>query len=170
MPTIVRDPNILDTVSSVLRTLGHDDLNIRVEWNGRFTRRMGDAQYKAASDTGTIRLSVPLWPRATTEQQRNTIIHEVCHVVNDRVAYKKSVETGRRMRASAHGYAWQTLMLRCGLTPRRCHDVDRTGLTAYTGKCKCGTHGIGHRVYRKIQNGAQYRCRKCGEKIEIICS
>lgn len=168
MTTIVRDSNILNTVASVLRTLGHDDLNIRVEWNGRFTRRMGDAQYHSKRDAGVIRLSSPLWPRATDDQRRQTVIHEVCHVVQDRIDYKKSMQLGRTLRSSSHGHGWQMLMLRCGVTPRRCHTVDRTGLTPYAAKCACRTHGIGHRMYRNIQRGAQYRCRECGQKIEIV--
>ena len=57
-----------------------EDLEILVEWNNRFKSRMGDALY-LRSGVGRIRLSTFLWPRATHEQRRITVIHEVCHLI-----------------------------------------------------------------------------------------
>jgi SprT protein len=92
---------------------------IIIEWNSRFTRRMADAFYCPATYRARIRLSIPLWPRASEEQRRETIIHEVCHCV---VWYKHG------LLVLAHGGQWKQAMLRCGLEPVRCHSIDRTGL------------------------------------------
>ena len=54
---------------------------IIVEWNKRFTRRLGDAYYNPFAYRARIRLSIPLWPRASAEDRRETVIHEVCHVI-----------------------------------------------------------------------------------------
>jgi len=60
-----------------------------VEWNPRFTRRLGDAGYSHVTFRATIRLSIPLWPRATDQDRRETVIHEVCHII---VGYKHGAE------------------------------------------------------------------------------
>ena len=54
---------------------------ILVEWSLRFTRRMGDATYSPINYGARIRLSIPLWPRASEEDRRETVIHEACHVI-----------------------------------------------------------------------------------------
>ena len=43
---------------------------ILIEWNKRFTNRLGDAIYNRISMRARIRLSLPLWPRLTTEEER----------------------------------------------------------------------------------------------------
>lgn len=92
---------------------------IIVEWNSRFTRRMGDAIYSPISMRARIRLSLPLWPRASAQDRRETVIHETCHCV---VGYKHGYA------ASAHGSAWKKAMQNCGVEPIRLHSVDRAGL------------------------------------------
>ena len=46
-----------------------------VEWNSRFTRRLGDGIYSPLTFRARIRLSVPLWPRASEKDRRETVIH-----------------------------------------------------------------------------------------------
>jgi SprT protein len=52
---------------------------IVVVWNSRFTRRLGDAAYNSTTFRARVRLSVPLWPRASEVDRRETVIHEACH-------------------------------------------------------------------------------------------
>lgn len=94
---------------------------IDFEFNGRFTRRLGDAIYNRRKGRGFIRLSAPLWPRATEEERRETVIHEACHVV---VGYKYQ----NQKVVDAHGGEWRSAMNLCGLEPLRTHRVDRTGI------------------------------------------
>ena len=54
---------------------------IVVEWNPRFTRRLGDAGYSPITYRARIRLSIPLWPRASEQDRRETVIHETCHLI-----------------------------------------------------------------------------------------
>lgn len=51
--------------------------NYKVDFSNRFTRRMGQCDFKHR----VITLSAPLWPLATPEQRRQTTIHEVAHAV-----------------------------------------------------------------------------------------
>lgn len=124
---------------------------IKVEWNGRFTQRMGDASYSLKR----IRLSTPLWPRADQKERHTTIVHEVCHLIAD---YKQPEK-------AHHGRVWKRAMHRAGFEASRCHSVDRTGLKRktkkYTYKCRCTTHEVGPRRHKKLQAGVIYTCGRC---------
>ena len=91
---------------------------IIVEWNSRFTRRLGDGVYSPITFRARIRLSLPLWPRASEKDRRETVIHEACHCI---VGYKFGV-------VAHHGSEWKAAMKNCGVEPLRHHNVDRTGL------------------------------------------
>ena len=135
---------------------------IRVEWNGRFTLRLGDAHYSPISMRGRVRLSVPLWPRASTEVRMETVVHETCHIV---VGYKYEYV------AYPHGFEWKQAMRNCGVEPIRLHSVDRTGLIRrrrffilrdcpnedIERKCRCTT-----REFNLLQKGTQMWCKLCG--------
>ena len=141
---------------------------LQVEWNSRFTRRMGDAEWKKLKGTGIVRFSLPLWPRATPEERRNTVIHEVCHIVAN-YKYQLWRNPGRR---NPHGKEWAYCMRQCGQNPARCHKVDRTGLkrnhtrTKYKVHCDCKEWLIGPARMRRITRGTtDYQCPYCKTKV-----
>jgi hypothetical protein len=105
-----------------LAHLGIARSNVRVSHSRRFKARMGDARtlsYDPANPTGVIRFSTsPLWRRATPAKRRNTIIHELAHILAD-------CEARRR---AGHGKVWQRKMIALGEKPERCHAVNRDGL------------------------------------------
>lgn len=91
---------------------------IRLEWNSRFTRRMGDALVTGPS-AGLIRLSRPLWPHATPAKRRNTMIHEIAHIYAD-----------LEKRRSGHGPRWKKYMRLFGIAePERCYTVNAENFT-----------------------------------------
>lgn len=155
-------------VLETLARLGHPDLarNVRIEWNGRFTRRMGDAFYRKTPARGAsgpecrLRFSVPLWPRASAAERRETVVHEVAHLVT----YHEARE--RRSRPQSHGPEWRRVMARAGYpNPSRCHQVDRTGLkrtrrtVAVYCDCPAPTY-VTPQLARRIRKGS-YRCTRC---------
>jgi SprT protein len=134
---------------------------IVVEWNSRFTRRLGDAGYSSTTYRARIRLSIPLWPRAKEQDRRETVIHETCHLIT---FYKFG-------QVAAHGPEWRLAMRNCGLQPTRLHSVDRSGLArrqkrfvlldcpnhGLDRKCRCST-----REYNLLRRGKEFWCRNCG--------
>ena len=135
---------------------------IVVEWNQRFTRRMGDASYNPFTYRARIRLSIPLWPRASEQERRETVIHETCHCI---VKYKHGPFV------SDHGEEWRQAMRACGVEPLRTHNVDRSGLVrrqrqfvlldcpneSVEKKCRMNA-----REYNLVQQGAEMWCKVCG--------
>jgi SprT-like family protein len=94
---------------------------VRLESNSRFSRRMGGARCTSRGQTlagGTVRLSShALWRRATPEKRRNTVIHELAHVLAE-----------HERPGTHHGELWKRIMRRLGETPKRCHTVNRDGI------------------------------------------
>jgi SprT protein len=133
--------------------------SITIEWNPRFTRRMGDASYSPITFRARVRLSVPLWPRASEQDRRETVVHEACHII---VKYKFGPLV------KDHGVEWKQAMRNCGVEPLRLHSVDRTGLARHQRlfilndcpnehQCRMSV-----REYNQVQRGAVMECKKCG--------
>lgn len=158
---------ILELVAIACEVCGVPELTsrIRVQWNTRFTARMGDARWDALRGQGLIRLSVPLWPRASEEDRRETIVHEACHIIAD-------YRFGRRQ---GHGHHWRQMMALCGYRDaKRCHDVDRESIRERRGqnrlRAACGCAGgviVGPVQVRRIQAGAAYTCRRCDQRVRL---
>jgi len=128
-----------------------------IEWSRRFTRRMGDAMYSPISFRARIRLSVPLWGRASEQDQRETVLHETCHVI---VEFKFG-------RVAPHGSLWKEAMLNCGVKPIRTHSVDRSGLTRQRRfvVCDCPAEKkcrINAKMFNSLRRGVEFRCKVCG--------
>lgn len=174
-------------VIEYLTKVGREDLLdvVRVEWNSRFTRRMGDATYRPALPGREIvarcRFSIPLWERASEEERRNTVAHELAHLVCFHEWYTKPWHTGRRIRIgelpgrgrkpTAHGWEWKKIMHRMGETPSRCHDVDRTGLVrkhrsrrTVAACCDCKTWMLTPKKAAKMD---RLYCPKCKGSLSL---
>jgi len=125
------------------------------DWNSRFTSRMGDASWPAA----VIRLSSPLWPRASIRDRRETVIHELCHLVT---GFKYGTMDG-------HGPRWQSLMIDAGCRPARRHQVCNRGLVhRVRAICDCQVHEITSRRAAMIERGDRvWVCRSCRVSLAV---
>ena len=135
---------------------------ILVEWNPRFTRRLGDAGYSSVTFRARVRLSLPLWPRASDKDKRETVIHEACHVI---VGFKHGLGP------APHGAEWKKAMRACGIEPLRLHSVDRTGLARRQKRfilLDCPNEGVERkcritaREFNRVRRGQEFWCRNCG--------
>lgn len=98
---------------------------LTLEWKGRMARTMGTALYRKHS--ATICLSKILWKAAPEEQKRETVFHEMAHIiVAARIAHDpiRAKLHRNRTRNSYHGKDWIRVMTAIGYkNPARCHDV-----------------------------------------------
>lgn len=94
----------------------------------------------------------------TQTQQMQTVIHEVCHVV-DHYKYKNW----------GHGPTWKALMLHCNQSPDRCSNHNAI-VKGAMGHCPvCGPIYVGPTRYKRIKLGThRYRCNKCRNNIEPV--
>jgi hypothetical protein len=118
-------------VEEALEVGGYDpaiSARILIKANPRFSRRMGDARCTSralafmlgeeALPGGILRFSShALWRRATPEKRRNTIIHELAHIIAE-----------HEQPGTKHGHHWKVTMRRLGEVPKRCHTVNRDGI------------------------------------------
>jgi predicted SprT family Zn-dependent metalloprotease len=112
----------------------HDVREVRItsEFNGRFSRRLGDACYRRHLLRGECRYSRPLWPFADAAERRETVIHEVCHVLAFHIFNGQGIK--------AHGAEWKLVMRLAGANGARCHYVPlHVARKAITYRCSgCG--------------------------------
>jgi predicted SprT family Zn-dependent metalloprotease len=164
----MNDP-IRELIEGACRACGVPGLSgkIRVSWSGRFISRMGDARWDGVRGLGFVRLSRPLWPKASDEERRETVIHETCHVIADcRFGGKQG-----------HGPAWRHMMGLCGYArPQRCHSVDHEAIqqrrqrrrVEVRARCGCAEGVVlGPVQARRLRAGAAYRCRKCCQRVAL---
>jgi SprT protein len=146
---------IRDLVSEVfarfqLSALGS---SVKIEFNNKFDARMGDASYFEHR----IRFSAPLWPRATSEERRQVIIHEACHIIAQHMFW-----TGKTKDNTSHGPCWKQCMLMCGVKPDRCHTVSTKGLRdRVEAVCDCKTWEITKNRATFMSKGRTYFCQNC---------
>jgi hypothetical protein len=98
---------------------GRDGICQNIVGYRRGMRPVKCRQWTGLNDLGLVRFSSPLWPRADVAERRNTVLHELAHVI----AFARH---GRKVKA--HGREWKAIMRELGETPNRCHSVNRDGL------------------------------------------
>jgi SprT protein len=153
---------IRDLVGEVFARFQLSELgsSVKIEFNNRFVSRMGDASYFKHR----IRLSAPLWPRATSEERRQTIIHEACHIIAEHMFW-----TGKTKDNTSHGLCWKRCMLMCGVKPDRCHKVSTKGLLARVEAiCNCKTWEITKNRATKMMRGMKYSCPNCKASLSLV--
>lgn len=139
---------------------------IDFQFNTTFTRRLGDATYRREKGRGRIRLSAPLWARASEKDQYETVIHEACHIIVD---YKVNGKWYTR-RPQMHGIEWKAAMHACGISADRCHKVDRKGIARKQKRyiiSTCPNQGADHkcrlsaRRFGRLKAGVGMYCKTC---------
>lgn len=146
----------------------HIPTHFQIEFSNALTKALGRVNFR----TSTISYSRKLWLRATDEEKRTVVIHEVAHVVVDHLH-------GRRA-GTAHGRVWKLQMVRMGIpwgNVSPYHTIDRTGLKRSrvdtVGMSCCG--GAEFRItmekLRKSLNAAgetRMRCKRCDERPKLV--
>jgi SprT protein len=102
-----------------------------------------------------VKLSTKLFARVDEEEQRDTVIHEVCHAIDGYL-------NQRRM---SHGEGWKTAMRLAGQEPRRVvHNVSTEGLVKrflYTCPNNCHKFKMSTRMHNQIAKGQKRICVTC---------
>lgn len=156
-------------VADVCVRCGHPEVaeRINIRWSNRMTSAMGNASRKSMmASQYLVKLSTPLFLRATVEERTQTVIHEVCHVLD-------GIVNNRKM---SHGPTWKAMMRRAGVQPKRFHNVDNTGLRkaqkTYRYVCPHGhkAFDLGAVRHKNMQSpyGRKYVCPVCQTKLNWV--
>lgn len=143
---------------------------IELEWSSRLTVALG----KASRLTWKVKLARKAWPLISFEERRETVFHEVAHLI--------ALHEGG-LKAWCHGPTWRRVMAKIGY-PRaeQYHTLTEQLSTIQRKKvrviarCRCdsggevsgvrradGAHLITKATATKITSGRSvYRCRFCG--------
>lgn len=151
---------ITEVIEWTLVETGFVDLDVHWTWSPRFTARMGDA----CLNTNVLRFSRPLWPAAPPRERRETIVHEVCHLV----AY---AEFGRVADDYPHGAEWREVMSWAGYpNAQACHVVQRHGAVASVARafCACAKHEVSlTKARRHVSGRSRLTCDRCKQPLLI---
>lgn len=144
---------------------------ITIRFNFRLTEKMGRAWGEFChKHINLIELSEPLWFLQSKEEQKETAIHEACHIIVDHIAKKNG-----QKRPKGHGQIWQKAMRNCGVKPERCYSSDisrkreelgiKRKVQRFPAYCLCGTQKISKHLRTKMLRGNRYNCLDCGSGI-----
>lgn len=155
---------------------GHPELADRIEL--RWSRRMSSTLGKANRTTFEITLASRAWALISVEERRDTVFHEVAHLV-------AFLEVG--IEGWGHGLPWRCVMRRIGAKPERCADREvaravaslRRKVARHVASCACtrgeasrfrledGSHLLTLPMARKLGAGRSITCRDCRHSLEL---
>lgn len=142
---------------------GHLKDNLGIAWNNRYTSRMGTYSPR----TGMIQLSRKVYDIAPESEQKQTLMHEVCHMVVDYETRRAGLPA-----VESHGHLWQSFMHKLGLVARRCHKVETKDLKRRV-KVYCGCEKpkeITSNRYTRMLKGSKYHCTICNKNLSFFKS
>ena len=150
---LIRDACIANETPELIK-------RIKFKFSKNMTRCFGLAYVR----TYLIKLSEPLWLRASEQERRQVVVHEACHIIAEYLARL------RRKKISSHGKEWKACMVTAGYKPDRCHSVDRTGLVKqyvkYEAACKCSAVWVSHVRAGSVRRKRLY-CKHCKANVKL---
>ena len=112
-----------------------------------------------------IEINEDLLERYPEPMLRETIAHELAHLITQRVH-------GRRARA--HGSEWQQMRRDWfNVEPERTHHFDMTGIDVrrqqrFRYRCECQEHELTSVRHKRARRGTEYRCVHCTGPLTLI--
>lgn len=156
---------LTSTMASRIRSV------LSLEWSRRMSRTMGMALVHKGGNKAVIRLSAVLWEKASEAEKRETVFHELAHVIVDMLETNEPVRKKRGLSNSKplhHGNEWVRVMEVFGFpNPSSCHEVVNEDYEKARGNvplyCACSHEPrvwvSMTRAVRLLQD--ESRCRKC---------
>lgn len=124
------------------------------KWNYRALRTAG----KAFPVRREMQFSYKFFQRVDENEQRDTVVHEVCHLI----AFKLYGDKG-------HKEGWKHCMLVCGHKPERCHKYDFFEHRRKSAFCACGEVKVGPIKYNWIASGKKtFFCSRCKQQVTPV--
>jgi SprT protein len=115
----------------------------------------------------SLRINQQLLAENLDDFLKNTIPHEIAHLVVNWKAHK------RCRRPRPHGPEWQAVMQNCfGLEPVRCHAYATTPARVvprdYLYTCSCREHQLTSIMHNRVSKSYQALCNACRTPLKFI--
>jgi len=151
------DDLIQETIECVRQKHTLDkNLHIVWTWSNKMTRTAGYAW----KNKRKVRFSADLFKRDKVSGRRNTIVHEICHILSWEVYGNK---------IKPHGNEWKYLMRLCGEEPLRTHNIKvKPKHPRYPTYCMCPKpHMLVKQMINRMKRGTAYTCTTCKEVLTL---
>lgn len=145
----------------------------------------GGAAGRAYPNTHVLRFNPHLALRDWNDMVNDTVPHECAHLIDYEINNKLEEQMlaraaalearmfGRRRKMpkrDIHGDSWKAVMRVLGVVPKRCHNIDTTGIvrrkSRHDYKCACGaTLVVGAKHHNAILRGRLITHRGCGRTL-----
>ena len=136
----------------------YNDLVLNIELSKRLNYAIGDILYNKYTKTHRIRFSTNLWEFASVLERKETIIHEVSHIIAFTENYNYNLK-------HPHGIMWKRIHRLLGMEPNRVHKTTKQITKGrYAVSCKCGEYWITKNlITRRLKSGLGIIgiCKKC---------
>ncbi|AJP43822.1 hypothetical protein EP12_09265 [Alteromonas australica] len=124
-------------------------------------RRSGRNAGTAFLQQNRINLNPILYKENQAAFLTDVIAHEISHLLVWQLFGK----------VAPHGIQWQTIMVKVfNVPPNTTHQFNVSDVVGetFSYRCQCSEHALSVRRHKKIERGAQYRCKRCGETLTAI--
>ena len=135
-----------------------------VKFSNRMTRSLGNCTTNRSRRSAVIKLSAPLWERATEKERVDCIYHEFAHMIAN-IKYNARCN---------HDWRWKRVMIELGQAPELYHTIDRSGLRRRQARFVNSCPGCKKEISiskamrtRWIRGQQIRRCRTC--KTSLTC-
>ena len=156
------DTDVVAWTREALQMLAMECIDNKITYDfSRLASRMGEAIIVKRGDKIEvlhIRLSEPLWLRATEDERRECVFHEVCHLVR---FYQGDLRDN-------HHDEWRKMMQSCGYSGSPYHTVSTEDFDKYRVNCGCPDGVlVSRKVLLGLLSGRYYVCRKCRQYVSV---
>lgn len=133
----------------------------------RFDLRGASAgQFRGGADGAELRFNSQLFARYFDDNLEHTVAHEVAH----HVVFELHGRDIHKRRVRPHGSEWRAIMTLFGVPAEVRHSYDLTQIDVRRERrvlylCGCREHHITLRTHRKMSQGQQRACTRCGQRL-----
>lgn len=134
--------------------------SIGFDFNSALTVTMGRAYTFFRTNSGHLEFSPKVWAKATAQQRKENVVHEVAHVLTNLLT----------KRSNGHNHRWRHIMNLLGQPPNRTHVVpvqrrSKPKRPRYFPPCACTGASIADTTRtRWIRKGINAgKCNNCGK-------
>lgn len=162
--TVADQNEVRNQILQFLQVVKHEHLakQIGIQWSTRMTRKMGEAtEFENPNSCPLktkylLKFSIIFWVHATPEERKETVIHEMAHVLCFHLYPNMKIY---------HGAEWLEIMGKFGYKDASKYTTvkipEKFQPKRFSVKCGCREHQVTIKIINQMKKGITYRCSVC---------